>query len=102
MKTKTALYPLNQNIVVRRIAKPAGDEKIGGIIIPQDAAPATPTEEVEIVALSPDLQLPAGNKPTAKAGDRALIHRSLNGTPVKINGEDLFVIGYVNLIAIVK
>jgi co-chaperonin GroES (HSP10) len=102
---KLGFKPLNQNILVRKITKDAATEKIGSLFLPVGVN-SDVTEIVEIVAVSPELYLPgdhtAGNDHrAAKAGDRALIHRGLQGTPVKVDGEDLLVLGYVNLIGVI-
>ena len=102
---KAGFTPLNQNILVRKITKDAATEKIGGLFLPVGVNSEV-TETVEIVAVSPELYLPGDTKSgndlrAAKAGDRALIHRGLQGTPVKVEGEDLLVIGYVNLIGVI-
>jgi co-chaperonin GroES (HSP10) len=104
MKTKKLPLPLNNNVLVRRLEKPKADDlvKDKGIFVPAGATASTACEEVEIIAVSPDIfagQLNAWVCPV-KAGQVALIHRGVNGTPIKYNGEEYLVVGYVNLVAV--
>jgi len=52
---------------------------------------------VEIVAMSEEIDKDVC---AARKGDKAIIHRGLQGTPITHDGEEYMMIGYVNLIAV--
>lgn len=94
--------PLANNVLVRRIKTDDVEETVGGIIVPTGSQPVSLTEEVIIVAISNELHLPNNEIAHANVGNRCLIHRGLNGVPVVVQGEELWLISYINLLGIVK
>lgn len=95
------MTPLNNNVLIKKIAPEVKESVEGGIILPGGTLGVRDiTEEAIVIAISPDLVLPMGDAPThVKPGDRVLIHRGLNGTPIMHDGVEHMMIGYVNLIA---
>lgn len=90
------MLPLNNNVLVKKVTPVVKESVEGGIILPGGALGVRDiTEEAVIVAVSPDLE----KKPNVQPGDRVLIHRGLNGTPVMLGDVEHMMIGYVNLIA---
>ncbi len=81
--------PLRDRVLVRRIEE--GEQKVGGIIIP-DAAKEKPLQ-AEVVAVGSGRVLESGQKValTLKAGDKVLIGK-WSGTEVKVDGEELLIL----------
>ena len=80
--------PLHDRIIVQRIEE--GEQKIGGIIIP-DTAKEKPMEG-EVIAAGPGARGEDGKLQPMdlKAGDRVLFGK-WSGTEVKLDGEELII-----------
>jgi len=83
--TKTALRPLHDRILVKRLAE--GDEKHGSIIIP-DSAKEKPQEGM-VIAVGTGKVTEEGKKIPldVKAGDRILFGK-YSGSEVKLDGQE--------------
>jgi chaperonin GroES len=81
--------PLRDRILLRRVEE--GEQKQGGIIIP-DSAKEKPLQ-AEVVAVGAGRILEDGKRvePSVKAGDKVLIGK-WSGTEVKIDGEELVIV----------
>jgi chaperonin GroES len=81
--------PLGDRILVRRLE--AGEEKRGGIIIP-DTAKEKPTE-AEVIAVGPGKTGKSGKRiaPEVAKGDRVLLGK-YSGTEVKIDGQEYVIL----------
>ena len=90
--------PLHDRIIVQRIDE--GEQKIGGIIIP-DTAKEKP-QEGEIIAVGPGARDEAGKLVPldVKAGDRILFGK-WSGTEVRIDGEDLLIMKESDIMGVV-
>ena len=82
------MKPLHDRIIVRRIEE--GEQKIGGIIIP-DSAKEKPSQG-EVTAVGPGGRDEAGKliPIDIKVGDRVLFGK-WSGTEVKLDGEELLI-----------
>ena len=80
--------PLHDRIIVQRIEE--GEQKIGGIIIP-DTAKEKPSQG-EVIAVGPGGRDESGKliPIDLKVGDRVLFGK-WSGTEVKIDGQDLLI-----------
>jgi len=87
-----AFRPLHDRVVVKRIAEDA--KTAGGIIIP-DTVQEKP-QEGEVVAVGPGALNDEGKRVAldVKVGDRVLFGK-WSGTEVKVDGEDLDIMGVV-------
>ena len=81
--------PLRDRVLVRRLDE--GEEKVGGIIIP-DTAKEKP-QQAEVVAVGSGRILENGSRVplSVKAGDRVLLGK-WSGTDVKIDGTEYLII----------
>jgi chaperonin GroES len=81
--------PLRDRVLVRRLEE--GEQKIGGIIVP-DTAKEKP-QRAEVVAVGSGRILENGDRIalTVKAGDRVLVGK-WSGTDVKIDGTEYLII----------
>jgi chaperonin GroES len=81
--------PLRDRVLVRRVEE--GEQKVGGIIIP-DSAKEKPLE-AEVIAVGSGRVLDTGKKLPLdlKAGDKVLIGK-WSGTEVKVDGDDLLIL----------
>ena len=91
-----AIKPLGDRIVVRPLEQ--GEEKIGGIIIP-DTAKEKP-QEGEIVAVGPGKLLDSGERqaPSVAVGDKVL-YGKYAGTEIKSGGEELLIVREDDILA---
>ena len=91
--------PLHDRVMIRRV-HPEG-KTTGGIIIP-DTAQEKPMEG-EIVAVGPGVRNEKGTVVPldVKAGDRILFGK-WSGTEVKIDGEDLLIMGESDIMGVVE
>ncbi|MCL4821554.1 MAG: co-chaperone GroES [Vicinamibacteria bacterium] len=85
----TNVKPLRDRVLVRRIEE--GEQKVGGIIIP-DSAKEKPLQ-AEVVAVGSGRVLENGQRIdlTVKKGDKVLIGK-WSGTEVKIDGEEFLIL----------
>ena len=81
--------PLRDRVLVKRIEE--GEQKVGGIIVP-DSAKEKP-QRAEVVAVGSGRILENGNRvpPTVKAGDKVLVGK-WSGSEVKIDGTEYLII----------
>jgi chaperonin GroES len=81
--------PLRDRVLVRRLDE--GEEKVGGIIVP-DTAKEKP-QQAEVVAVGSGRTLEDGKRVplTVKAGDRVLLGK-WSGTDVKIDGAEYLIL----------
>jgi len=91
--------PLHDRIIVQRTEE--GEQKIGGIIIP-DTAKEKPMEG-EVVAVGPGARGEDGKlQPLdVKAGDRVLFGK-WSGTEVKLDGEDLIIMKESDIMGVLE
>jgi len=83
------IRPLHDQILLRRIEE--GEQKVGGIIVP-DSAKEKP-QQAEVVAVGSGRVLNDGKRVPleVKAGDKVLIGK-WSGTEIKIDGEDYVIV----------
>ena len=91
-----AIKPLGDRIVVRPLEQ--GEEKVGGIIIP-DTAKEKP-QEGEVVAVGPGKLLDSGERqaPSVAVGDKVL-YGKYAGTEIKSGGEELLIVREDDILA---
>lgn len=99
-KTKTAtVTPLGDRVLVKRVA---ADEKTkGGIILP-DNAKEKPREGI-VIAVGNGKLLENGTRQalSVKAKDR-VIFSSYAGSEIKLDGEDLMILGEDEILAVIE
>lgn len=97
-KTKTAVTPLGDRVLVKRVA--ADDKTKGGIILP-DTAKEKPREGI-VVAVGKGKLLDSGERQaiTVKAKDRVLFS-SYAGSEIKLDGEEMLILGEDEILAII-
>ena len=83
------IRPLHDQILLRRIEE--GEQKVGGIIVP-DSAKEKP-QQAEVMAVGSGRVLNDGKRVPleVKAGDKVLIGK-WSGTEVKIDGQDYVIV----------
>ena len=93
------IKPLGENVLVRRLE--AEEKTKGGIILP-DTAKEKP-KEGEVIAVGDGKLLENGKRADfqVKTGDR-VIFSSYAGTEVKVDGEELLILGEDDILAIVE
>jgi chaperonin GroES len=91
--------PLNDNVLVKRLE--AGEEKFGGIIIP-DTAKEKP-QEANVLAVGPGKMGDDGTRHAVgvAAGNKVLFGK-YSGTEVTIDGEDLLVIRESDVLGVLE
>ena len=91
--------PLHDRIIVQRIEE--GEQKIGGIIIP-DTAKEKP-QQGEVLAIGPGRVTEEGKRLPieVKVGDRILMGKYA-GTEVKLDGEECLILREDDVLAIVS
>jgi chaperonin GroES len=84
-----SMRPLHDRVMVKRLE--AGEEKSGGIIIP-DTAKEKP-QQAEVKAVGNGKLLDSGERvaPEVKAGDRILFGK-YSGSEIKIDGEEYLIL----------
>jgi chaperonin GroES len=94
----TKLQPLNDRVIVKRLE--AEDKTAGGIILP-DSAKEKPREGV-IVAVGDGKLAKSGERtPLAVKPKDRVIFSSYAGTEIKVDGEELLIMGEDDILAIV-
>ena len=90
--------PLHDRIIVTRIEE--GEQKVGGIIIP-DTAKEKP-QEGEVIAVGNGKVLENGTKVAmdVKAGDKVLFGK-YSGTDIKIDGEEFLILREDEVLAVI-
>ena len=91
--------PLHDRVIVQRLEE--GEQKIGGIIIP-DTAKEKP-QEGEIIAVGEGKIRDDGSRQTldVKAGDRVLFGK-YSGSEIKIDGEELLIMREDEILGIIE
>jgi chaperonin GroES len=84
-----SMRPLHDRVMVKRLT--TGEEKVGGIIIP-DSAKEKP-QQAEVAAVGNGKLLDSGERvaPEVKAGDRILFGK-YSGSEIKIDGEEYLIL----------
>ena len=92
------LKPLGDRMVIKPLEQ--GEEKRGGIIIP-DTAKEKP-EKGEVLAVGPGKMLDNGTRvaPEVKKGDRVLFGKYA-GTEVKVDNQELMIVREEDVLAII-
>ncbi len=91
--------PLYDRIIVQRIEE--GEQKVGGIIIP-DTAKEKP-QQGKVIAAGAGKILDDGTRqpPDVKAGDRILFGK-YSGQEIKLDGEDYLIVREDEVLAVVE
>ena len=97
-QTAVRIRPLHDRVIVRRLEE--GEQKVGGIIIP-DTAKEKP-QEGKVVAVGPGKIAENGEriKPEVKKGDRVL-YGKYSGTEVTVDGQELLILRESDILATV-
>ena len=90
--------PLHDRIIVQRIEE--GEQKVGGIIIP-DTAKEKP-QQGEVMAVGPGRVVDTGERviPDVKQGERVLFAK-YSGTEFKLDQDELLILRESDILAIV-
>ena len=83
------LRPLHDRVLVKRLEE--GEQKRGGIIIPDSAKEKPQQAEVRAVGNGKLLETGKRVAPEVKAGDRILFGK-YSGSEIKIDGEELLIL----------
>jgi len=83
------LRPLHDRVLVKRLD--AGEQKQGGIIIPDSAKEKPQQAEVRAVGNGKLLETGKRVAPEVKAGDRILFGK-YSGSEIKIDGQELLIL----------
>ena len=96
---KSKIQPLADRVLVKRLDDD-GEQKVGGIIIP-DTAKEKP-QEAEVVAVGPG-RLDEGTRVAleVKKGDKVLIGK-YSGTEVKLDGEEHLILREEEILSIIS
>jgi chaperonin GroES len=96
---KSKIQPLADRVLVKRLDDD-GEQKVGGIIIP-DTAKEKP-QEAEVVAVGPG-KLDEGKRVAleVKKGDKVLIGK-YSGTEVKLDGEEHLILREEEILAVIS
>ena len=84
-----SMRPLNDRVLVKRLD--AGEEKSGGIIIPDTAKEKPQQAEVHAVGNGKLLETGERVAPEVKAGDRILFGK-YSGSEIKIDGDEYLIL----------
>jgi chaperonin GroES len=95
----TKVMPLLDRVLIRR--RPLEAKTAGGLFLPENTQ--KPSLDVEVLAVGPGRMLDSGDfRPTTvKVGDWALAGIEA-GTPVTVDGEELFILKEEELLAVVR
>jgi chaperonin GroES len=99
MAKKINVKPLHDRVLVKRVEE-AGEQKVGGIIIP-DSAKEKPLQ-ADVVAVGPGEYDDSGKRKAldVKVGDKVLIGK-WSGTEVKIDGDEYLILKENEILGIV-
>jgi len=99
MAKKVSVKPLHDRVLVKRVEE-TGEQKVGGIIIP-DSAKEKPLQ-ADVVAVGPGEYDDSGKRKAldVKVGDKVLIGK-WSGTEVKIDGEEYLILKENEILGIV-
>lgn len=95
----SSLRPLNDKVIVRRVE--ADEKTAGGIILPENAKEKPRQGTVEAIGDGKLLEDGKRSSFQVKVGDRVLFS-SYAGTEVKVEGEELLVMGEDDILAILE
>jgi chaperonin GroES len=97
MKVAVKVRPLHDRIIVQRIEE--GEQKVGGIIIP-DTAKEKP-QQGQVVAVGPGRRQKSGDRVAldVKEGDTILFGK-YSGQEIKLDGEELLIMREDEVLAI--
>ena len=96
--TAVKIRPLHDRVIVQRLEE--GEQKVGGIIIP-DTAKEKP-QEGEVISVGTGVRSDDGKVTPldVKAGDKILFGK-WSGTEVKVDGEDLLIMKESDVLGVV-
>jgi chaperonin GroES len=99
MAKKINVKPLHDRVLVKRVEE-TGEQKVGGIIIP-DSAKEKPLQ-ADVVAVGPGEYDDSGKRKAldVKVGDKVLIGK-WSGTEVKIDGDEYLILKENEILGIV-
>ena len=99
MAKKISVKPLHDRVLVKRVVE-EGEQKVGGIIIP-DSAKEKPLQ-ADVVAVGPGEYDDSGKRKAldVKVGDKVLIGK-WSGTEVKIDGDEYLILKENEILGIV-
>ena len=99
MAKKINVKPLHDRVLVKRVEE-GGEQKVGGIIIP-DSAKEKPLQ-ADVVAVGPGEYDDSGKRKAldVKVGDKVLIGK-WSGTEVKIDGDEYLILKENEILGIV-
>ena len=99
MAKKINVKPFHDRVLVKRVEE-AGEQKVGGIIIP-DSAKEKPLQ-ADVVAVGPGEYDDSGKRKAldVKVGDKVLIGK-WSGTEVKIDGDEYLILKENEILGIV-
>jgi len=99
MAKKVSVKPLHDRVLVKRVEE-TGEQKVGGIIIP-DSAKEKPLQ-ADVVAVGPGEYDDSGKRKAldVKVGDKVLIGK-WSGTEVKIDGDEYLILKENEILGIV-
>jgi len=94
-----SMRPLHDRVLVKRLE--AGEERLGGIIIP-DTAKEKP-QQAEVKAVGNGKLLDSGERvaPEVKAGDRILFGK-YSGSEIKIEGEEYLILREDEILGVIE
>jgi chaperonin GroES len=94
-----SLRPLHDRVLVTRLEE--GEQRMGGIIIP-DSAKEKP-QQAEVKAVGNGKLLDSGERvaPEVKAGDRILFGK-YSGSEIKIDGEDYLILREDEILGVIE
>jgi chaperonin GroES len=94
-----SMRPLNDRVLVKRLEE--GEQRMGGIIIP-DTAKEKP-QQAEVKAVGNGKVTESGDRvaPEVKAGDRILFGK-YSGSEVKIDGEDYLILREDEILGVIE
>lgn len=95
-----SMRPLHDRVLVKRL-EAGGEERLGGIIIP-DTAKEKP-QQAEVKAVGNGKLLDSGERvaPEVKAGDRILFGK-YSGSEIKIEGEEYLILREDEILGVIE
>jgi chaperonin GroES len=93
------LRPLHDRVLVKRLEE--GEQKSGGIIIPDSAKEKPQQADVKAVGNGKLLETGKRVPPEVKAGDRILFGK-YSGSEIKIDGEELLILREDEILGVIE
>jgi chaperonin GroES len=93
------LRPLHDRVLVKRLDE--GEQRLGGIIIPDSAKEKPQQAEVRAVGSGKLLETGKRVAPEVKAGDRILFGK-YSGSEIRIDGDDLLILREDEILGVVE